>query len=100
MSARMPGKACTSQAPAFWRLAPWRSYGKHILAVMLTGLGRDGTKEFTDIKKAGGWTIAQDSASCTVFGMPKSLIEAGGACETLPPKSIAHRIEEILARRR
>ncbi len=76
------------------------TYGKHILAVMLTGLGRDGTKEFTNIRKAGGWTIAQDSASCTVFGMPKSLIEAGGACETLPPKSIAHRIEEILASRR
>ncbi|MGO9483677.1 MAG: protein-glutamate methylesterase/protein-glutamine glutaminase [Rhodomicrobium sp.] len=75
-------------------------YGKNVLAVMLTGLGRDGTKEFTKLKKAGGWTIAQDSASCTVFGMPKSLIEAGGACETLPPKGIAQRIEEILANKR
>ena len=36
-------------------------YGKNLLAVMLTGLGRDGTKEFTKIKKAGGWTIAQDA---------------------------------------
>ncbi len=75
-------------------------YGKNILAIMLTGLGRDGTKEFTRIRKAGGWTIAQDSATCTVFGMPRSLIEAGGACETLPPKSIAHRIEEILGSKR
>lgn len=75
-------------------------YGKNILAIMLTGLGRDGTKEFTKIRKAGGWTIAQDSATCTVFGMPRSLIEAGGACETLPPKSIAHRIEEILGNKR
>ena len=75
-------------------------YGKNILGVLLTGLGRDGTKEFAKLKKAGGWTIAQDSASCTVFGMPKSLIEAGGACETLPPKAIAHRIEEILASKR
>ena len=75
-------------------------YGKNLVGVMLTGLGRDGTKEFTNLKKAGGWTIAQDGASCTVFGMPKSLIEAGGACETMPPKAIAHRIEEILASRR
>jgi two-component system chemotaxis response regulator CheB len=75
-------------------------YGKNLLGVMLTGLGRDGTKEFTKLKNAGGWTIAQDGASCTVFGMPKSLIEAGGACESLPPKLIAHRIEEILATRR
>ncbi len=36
-------------------------YGKNVLGVMLTGLGRDGTKEFTKLKKAGGWTIAQDS---------------------------------------
>jgi two-component system, chemotaxis family, protein-glutamate methylesterase/glutaminase len=78
----------------------YEAYGKNILAVMLTGLGRDGAKEFTKIRKAGGWTIAQDSASCTVFGMPKSLIEAGGACETLPPKSIALRVQEILASRR
>jgi two-component system, chemotaxis family, protein-glutamate methylesterase/glutaminase len=75
-------------------------FGKNIVGVMLTGLGRDGTKEFTRLKQAGGWTIAQDAASCTVFGMPKSLIEAGGACETMPPKLIAHRIEEIFASRR
>jgi len=72
-------------------------YGKNMLAIMLTGLGRDGAKEFLRLKIAGAWTIAQDSASCTVFGMPKALIESGGACESLPPKLIAHRIEEILA---
>jgi two-component system, chemotaxis family, protein-glutamate methylesterase/glutaminase len=75
-------------------------FGKNIVGVLLTGLGRDGAKEFTKLKQAGGWTIAQDAASCTVFGMPKSLIEAGGACETMPPKLIAHRIEEIFASRR
>jgi two-component system, chemotaxis family, protein-glutamate methylesterase/glutaminase len=75
-------------------------YGKNLLGVMLTGLGRDGAKEFTKIKNAGGWTIAQDAASCTVFGMPKSLIEAGGACESMPPKAIGHRIEEIISSRR
>ncbi len=66
-----------------------QSYGKHVVAVMMTGLGSDGTKEFTKLKQAGAWTIAQDAASCTVFGMPKALIDAGGASECLPLKSIA-----------
>lgn len=74
-------------------------YGKNMLAIMLTGLGRDGAREFARLRDAGAWTIAQDSASCTVFGMPKALIESGGACEIMQPKSIAHRVEEILANR-
>lgn len=72
-------------------------YGRHVLAIMLTGLGRDGAIEFARLKAMGGWTIAQDSASCAVFGMPKALIELGGACEILPPEAIARRVGEILA---
>lgn len=74
------------------------AYKSCALGVMLTGLGRDGTREFTRLKNAGGWTIAQDAASCTVFGMPKALIDAGGACEVVPLKSIASRVSGILAR--
>lgn len=74
-------------------------YGKDMLGIMLTGLGRDGAEDFAALKAAGGWTIAQDSASCAVFGMPKSLIGLGGACEILPPKAIARRVEQILANR-
>ncbi len=74
------------------------SYGASVLAIMLTGLGRDGAREFTKLKNAGGWTIAQDGPSCTVFGMPKSVIDAGGACEVIPLKSIAPRVFDILSR--
>ncbi len=74
------------------------SYCASVLAIMLTGLGRDGVREFTRLKNAGGWTIAQDGLSCTVFGMPKSLIDAGGACEVVALKSIASRVADILAR--
>jgi two-component system, chemotaxis family, protein-glutamate methylesterase/glutaminase len=74
------------------------SYGASVLAIMLTGLGRDGAREFTRLKNAGGWTIAQDGPSCTVFGMPKSVIDAGGACEVLPLKAIAPRVCDILYR--
>jgi two-component system chemotaxis response regulator CheB len=74
------------------------AFGGNVLAVMLTGLGRDGAREFTRLRNAGGWTIAQDALSCTVFGMPKALIDAGGACEVMPLKSIGRRIAEILSK--
>ena len=65
------------------------SYNGSVLGIMLTGLGRDGAREFARLKTTGGWTIAQDASSCTVFGMPKALIDVGGACEVVPLKSIA-----------
>jgi two-component system, chemotaxis family, protein-glutamate methylesterase/glutaminase len=77
----------------------FETYGASVLAIMLTGLGRDGAREFTRLKNAGGWTIAQDGQSCTVFGMPKSVIDAGGACEVMPLKAIAPRVSDILYRR-
>jgi len=73
-------------------------YNGKVLGIMLTGLGRDGAREFTRLKSIGGWTIAQDPLSCTVFGMPKALIDAGGACEIIPLKSIASRISGIIGR--
>jgi chemotaxis response regulator CheB len=74
------------------------AYRGSVLGVMLTGLGRDGAREFTRLKSLGGWTIAQDPLSCTVFGMPKALIDVGGACEIIPLKSIASRVSAILGR--
>ncbi len=74
------------------------TYNGSALGIMLTGLGRDGAREFTRLKKTGGWTIAQDAPSCTVFGMPKALIDAGGACEVIPLKSIAARVSSIIGR--
>jgi two-component system chemotaxis response regulator CheB len=73
-------------------------YNGSVLGIMLTGLGRDGAREFTRLKTTGGWTIAQDASSCTVFGMPKALIDAGGACEVIPLKSIASRVSCIIGR--
>ncbi len=44
-----------------------------ILAVMLTGMGSDGSRGFGDIKNKGGYVLAQDEASCVVYGMPKAV---------------------------
>jgi two-component system, chemotaxis family, protein-glutamate methylesterase/glutaminase len=74
-----------------------KTYGKHVLAIMLTGLGNDGTREFANLRAAGAMTIAQDEASCAVFGMPRSLIEANAAIEVLPLDRIGFRINEIAA---
>lgn len=52
-------------------------YGKKSIGVVLTGMGRDGTNGITDIKKAGGFTIAQSEKTSVVFGMPKEAIKSG-----------------------
>lgn len=54
-------------------------YGASTLAVIMTGMGRDGSAEIGEIYRAGGLTIAQDEASSVVFGMPRVAIELGNA---------------------
>ena len=49
------------------------------------------------MKQAGSYTIAQDEASCVVFGMPKEAIAVGGVCEVLPLQNISRRALEYLA---
>jgi two-component system, chemotaxis family, protein-glutamate methylesterase/glutaminase len=68
------------------------AYGKNVLGVMLTGMGGDGAAEFTKLKKAGAYNISQDQASCVVYGMPRTLVEFGGADEVLPLEQIGARI--------
>jgi len=52
--------------------------GKNALGVILTGMGGDGARGMLEMKEAGALTIAQDEASCVVFGMPKVAIDLGG----------------------
>jgi len=73
----------------------WRDPG---LAVLLTGMGRDGGKGMLELRRSGWHTIAQDEASCAVYGMPKAAVELGGAIEVLPPEAIARSLGQRLAR--
>ena len=64
-------------------------YGSRAVAVLLTGMGRDGADGMLSIAQAGGLTIAQNEASCVVFGMPKEAIALGAADRVLPIADIA-----------
>jgi two-component system, chemotaxis family, protein-glutamate methylesterase/glutaminase len=69
-------------------------YGARAVGVVLTGMGNDGTLGAASIRRSGGRVIAQDEATSTIFGMPKSVIEAGAADEILPLGAIAGRLVE------
>jgi len=67
-------------------------YGAGALGVVLTGMGRDGVEGSSRLVACGGSVLAQDEASCAVWGMPRAVLEAGLACAVLPPEKIARRI--------
>lgn len=67
-------------------------YGPDVVSVILTGMGCDGTAGMKKIKKAGGYVIAETEETCVVYGMPKSVVEAGIADEVLPLGQIADAI--------
>lgn len=67
-------------------------YGASALGVVLTGMGRDGLEGASRLVACGGSIIAQDEASCAVWGMPRAVLEAGLAGAVLAPDKIARRI--------
>lgn len=72
------------------------TYGKQVLAVMLTGMGNDGTREYVKLKGLGAYVIAQDEASSVVYGMPRAVLEAGGVSEVLDIEQIGPRVCSLL----
>jgi two-component system chemotaxis response regulator CheB len=71
-------------------------YGKNLLALVMTGVGHDGTKGAKHIQKMGGTVWAQDEATSTAWGMPSSVIEAGVAVRVLPLTQIARAIADAV----
>ena len=71
--------------------------GANAVGVILTGMGRDGAAGMKVMCDAGARNIAQDEASCAVFGMPKEAIAAGGAGHVLPLKKIAWKMLDLAA---
>jgi two-component system chemotaxis response regulator CheB len=78
---RMVASAMTVAAP------------KRLIAVQLTGMGDDGAKEITELRRQGGRTIAEAEESAVIFGMPKEVISRGGATKVLPAHKIAQQLQ-------
>jgi two-component system chemotaxis response regulator CheB len=72
--------------------------GKNAVGVILTGMGRDGAAGMLEMRQAGAWNVAQDEASCVVFGMPREAIAAGATHETAPLKELPAMVLGHLAR--
>jgi two-component system chemotaxis response regulator CheB len=72
--------------------------GGDVLAIMLTGMGDDGARGMKLLHDGGARTIAQDEASCVVFGMPKEAIKLGAVDEVLPLDRVAAAILQFDAR--
>jgi two-component system chemotaxis response regulator CheB len=69
-----------------------RYAGKNAVGVIMTGMGDDGARGMLELKEAGAYTIAQDEASCVVFGMPAEAIKLGGVDRVLPLRQIAAEV--------
>jgi two-component system chemotaxis response regulator CheB len=70
--------------------------GANAVGVILTGMGGDGARGMLKMKEAGAKTIAQDEASCVVFGMPKEAIKMGAAERILPLEQISQEVTRLI----
>lgn len=66
------------------------------VGIILTGMGSDGAQGILDIRNSGGYTIAQDEKTSTVYGMPKAAVECGAIDAILPLEGIAGKIIKLM----
>jgi len=71
--------------------------GRDAIGALLTGMGSDGAQGMLNMKRAGARTIAQDEASCVVFGMPREAIRMGAVDRVSPLSRIAAELMELCA---
>ncbi|MFQ3787671.1 protein-glutamate methylesterase/protein-glutamine glutaminase [Halomonas sp. A29] len=71
--------------------------GRNAIGVILTGMGKDGAAGLLEMRQAGSSTLAQDEASCVVFGMPREAIAMGGAVEVTSLDDIPERLMALVA---
>ncbi len=71
-------------------------FGKDVVAVLLTGMGKDGAEEMRLLKERGALTIAQDEETSAVFGMPGEAVRLNAATYVLPPERIAETLTRLV----
>ncbi len=73
-----------------------RAFGGAAVGVILTGMGADGAVGMKTLRDAGAITLAQDEASCVVFGMPKEAMALGAVQRVAPLENIARILQELV----
>jgi len=76
-----------------------REYGPSAIACLLTGMGRDGAAGLLEVRRAGGFTIAQDEETSVVYGMPREAVILGGAEQVLPLLQIGPALSALATQR-
>jgi two-component system, chemotaxis family, protein-glutamate methylesterase/glutaminase len=76
-----------------------RHLGANAIGVILTGMGSDGARGMLAMREAGARTVAQDEASCVVYGMPKEAVELGAVEEIRPLAEIPNAVLRLLSER-
>lgn len=94
-----PENSCRPSADVLFRSAA-RIYGPGVLAVVLTGMGRDGRHGCEHVRDAGGAVLVQDEPTSVVWGMPGAVVGAGLADAVLPLEEIADELVGRTARGR
>jgi two-component system chemotaxis response regulator CheB len=74
-----------------------RLFGRRMLLVVLTGMGKDGLEGAEAVRRAGGRIFVEAESTCTVYGMPRAIAEAGLADQVLPLDQLADAIAQELS---
>ncbi len=72
------------------------TYGSRVLAVVMTGMGNDGTAGAAWVKAHGGLVFTEAEESCIVYGTPRSVVEAGWGDKSIPLEKMAEAIVETV----
>ena len=72
-----------------------QQYQNRALGVIMTGMGRDGAAQITEMRRQGAYTLGQDEESSIVYGMPKVAFEMGGIQKQVALKDMASEINKI-----
>ena len=74
------------------------AYGRRCIGALLTGMGSDGVEGLLDIRRAGGFTLAQDEETCIVFGMPREAVRRGAVKRSMAPASMGELLRRMAER--
>jgi len=91
-----PENSCRPSVDYLFRSAA-EVFGGNVLAVIMTGMGRDGTEGCRELKRRGAYVIAQHPDGCVVYGMPKAVVDEQLADRVVPLDQMAGAVLERIA---